>query len=250
MTDRDPSAATKRGELERKLADLDQDLADLYHEAVDLLNDTRYNRAVVMMLSHAVRELANNLAHHLGLMEGIQFPASVDTSTPIGTLARLWEAEGFNSPNSSTTNSSPGLVELTEGLDETIREKPPVRITEGIYAAIETLIAAHSRVAANARQRQAFIAAGNSATPHDPTAKLFGATFDFFMSYAHLDRAAGRRLPTAQELQNQFANFEAVVSARIGGFFDVVDELADIIEIANAANPRNEAPPDQATDAQ
>jgi hypothetical protein len=241
---------TDRDGLERKLAGLHPDLADLYRVAVELLASAKRDKGVIVMISHAVRELANNLAPQLGLVEGVQLSSSVDTSTPVATLAKLWEKEGPQSARFSPPTGEPGLVELSGGSDESIQERIPARITESIYAAIEMVISAHSGATGNARQRQAFIAVGRSASPRDPTARLFGATFDFFMSYAHLDQAAGRDLPSERELQRQFANFEAIISARLGGFFDVVDELADIVDVANAKKPSNGESPDHTTDAQ
>ena len=228
-----------RSELEAKLGVLNQDLLDLYREAVALFERPERNRAAMMMLSHAVREFANNLAHHLGLAEGMQFPASVDVSAPLGELVRAWDVESVSPDGDpSPTVGGLGAVELAEGPDNSIRESTVRSIPERAYLAVEAVIVAHVKATASARRRQAFIAVGNGATTQDPTARLFAATFDFFMSYAHLDRAGKRRLPTEDELQQQFANFEAVVWARLGGFFDVVDALTDIIDVANGRAPQ------------
>lgn len=239
-----------REQLEKALGNMNQDLADLYRQAVRLLECSERNRAVIVMISHAVREIANNLAHHLGLVEGVDFPPSVDVSTPVGELARLWDAEGLRSADPSPTAGDPGVGELAEGRDESIRRNLPVPVSENVYMAVEAVLEAHSKAADSARRRQAFVAAGNGTTPDDPTAKLFGATFGFFMSYAHLDRAAGRRSPAEAELQDQFAKFEIIVSARLRGFFEVVDELADILATVNAKSPRDGENPHDATDAQ
>jgi len=243
-------APVDREQLEKALGDMNHDLADLYRQAIQFLECPERNRAVMVMISHAVRELANNLAYHLGLVEGVYFPSAVDISTPVGELAQLWDAEGLRPANPSPTAGDPGVDELAEGRDESIRQNLPVPISESVYMAVEAVMDAHSKAADSARRRQAFVAAGNSATPDDPTAKLLGATFDFFMSYAHLDRAAGRRLPAEAELQDQFAKFEIIVSARLRGFFDVVDELADILATANAKTPRDGENPHDATDDQ
>ena len=249
-TSQSDHSSIDRQQLEKALGDMNQDLADLYRQAVIFLEHPERNRAVMVMISHAVREIANNLAYHLGLVEGVHFPASVDISTPVGELARLWDAEGLRSANPSPTAVDPGIDELSEGRNESIRQTPPVPISESAYMAVEAVIDAHSRAADSARRRQAFVASGNGATPDDPTAKLLGATFNFFMSYAHLDRAAGRRLPAEAELQDQFAKFEVIVSARLHGFFKVVDELADILATANAKSARDGENPHDVTDAQ
>lgn len=86
-------AAIDRAQLEKILGDVNKDLADLYRQAVNILGCPDRNRGVVVMVSHAVREIANNLAHHLGLVEGVRFPPAVDTSTLVGELARLWSSE-------------------------------------------------------------------------------------------------------------------------------------------------------------
>ena len=78
-----------RGQLEAQLAQLEQDLADLYRCATELLDATRRDRAVLVMISHAVREIANNLAHHLGRAEGVELPASVNTTRPVRDLASV-----------------------------------------------------------------------------------------------------------------------------------------------------------------
>ena len=237
--------AVDREQLKKALADINQDLAGLYEQAVRFIECSERNRALIVMISHAVREIANNLAHHLGLVEGVHFQASVDISTPVGELSQLWDAEGLRSNKPPPVAGDPEAMELAEGRDESIQRNPPVLISGSVYAAMEAVVDAHARGTGGARRRQAFVAAGDGATPDDPTAKLFGATFDFFMNYAHLDRALGRHLPTETELQDQFAKFEIIVSARLRGFFEVVDELTDILATANAKTPgRGEAPHD------
>jgi hypothetical protein len=249
-TSQSAQPAVDREQLENALAGVNQDLADLYRQAVQILECSERNGAVMVMISHAVREVANNLAYHLGIVEGVRFPPSVDTSTPVGVLAQLWEAEGLRSAHSSLTAGDPGLDELADGRDETIRQSRPIPISEDAYIAIEAVIDAHSKATDSARRRQAFVAVGDSATADNPTAKLLGACFDFFMSYAHLDRTAGGRLPAEAELQDQFAKFEIVVSARLRGFFETVDELADILATANAKASSNDETPENTADAQ
>ncbi|MGW5354744.1 hypothetical protein ACWERV_30060 [Streptomyces sp. NPDC004031] len=234
--------------LEKRLGELHRDLAELYRLSVSLLATAASNKGALVLLAHAVREIVNNLAHQLGVAEGFSFPPSVDTATPMGALTKLWTDEGPSSGNSSKSHRAHSTTELSEGHDETIRETSSLRITKGIYQAIEMAIAAHSSATGNARQRQAFIAIGTATPPHDPTATLFGTTYDFFMGYAHLDRANGHDLPTEHHLQNQFANFEAVVSARLGGFFEIIDELTEIINVANAKVPDSETPPQRNAD--
>lgn len=57
--------------------------AGLYREAITLVDRRERTLGVVMMISHAMRKIVNDLAHHLGQAEGITLPAHVNTSTPV-----------------------------------------------------------------------------------------------------------------------------------------------------------------------
>lgn len=222
-------------------------MADLYRHAVCFLEGDERNQAVVVMISHAVREIANNLAHHLGRVEGVSLPPSVDTSKPLRELERSWQAE----ESVSSSAGGPGLDELAEGPDESIRENPPIRISEQVYKAVQAVVAANSEASGSAQRRRAYVAVGDSAAPHDPTAALLGNVFKFFMGRAHLDRAVERGLPEEAELQDQFTKFETIISARLTGFFfNVADELADVLGEANAKTPPSGGSPDLSMDAQ
>lgn len=245
--DQPVAARGNRKQLEDALGNVHQDLADLYRHAVCYLEGVERNRAVVVMISHAVREIANNLAHHLGRVEGVSVPPSVDTSKPLRELERLWHAEGSLPSSSSDTGSD----ELAEGPDESIRENPPVRISKQVYRAVQAVVAANSEASGSAQRRRAFVAVGESATPHDPTVALLGNVYKFFMGRAHLDRAAERGLPEEAELQDQFTKFETIISGRLTGFFfNVGDELADVLGEANAKTPPKWGSPDLGRDVQ
>jgi hypothetical protein len=143
------------------------------------------------------------------------------------------------------------MDKLAEGPDESIRENPPVRISERVYIAVQAVVAANSEASGSAQRRRAFVAVGDSATPHDPTVALLGNVYKFFMGRAHLDRAVERGLPGEAELQDQFTKFETIISARlIGFFFDVGDDLADVLREANATAPHNGGSHDLSMDAQ
>lgn len=53
------------------------------------------------------------------------------------------------------------------------------------------------------------------------------------MGRAHLDRATTAGQVVEEDLQKHFARFETIVSARIGSFFDVGDELSRVFDAAN-----------------
>jgi hypothetical protein len=80
------------GELETALGKISQVLADLYRQASQLVGQSEYNRAVVSLISDAVREISNNLAYHLGLAEEVPLPPRVDVTGALANLTQLHEA--------------------------------------------------------------------------------------------------------------------------------------------------------------
>lgn len=80
------------GELETALGKISQVLADLYRQASQLVGQSEYNRGVVSLISHAVREISNNLAYHLGLAEDVPLPPRVDVTGAMANLTQLHEA--------------------------------------------------------------------------------------------------------------------------------------------------------------
>jgi hypothetical protein len=80
------------GELETALGKISQVLADLYRQASQLVGQSEYNRAVVSLISDAVREISNNLAYHLGLAEDVPLPPRVDVTGAMANLTQLHEA--------------------------------------------------------------------------------------------------------------------------------------------------------------
>jgi hypothetical protein len=50
------------------------------------------NRAVVSLISDAVREISNNLAYPVGLAEDVPLPLRVDVTGAMANLTRLHEA--------------------------------------------------------------------------------------------------------------------------------------------------------------
>lgn len=233
---RSPSGSDRpaaRHELEKTLGKLHQSLADLYRQAVQLVEQSEYNRAVVLLISHAVREISNNLAHHLGLVEGVSLPPRIDVTAAMRNLAQLYEAgsqwEGLPSEESGETKPD----DLTEGRDYSIR----------LRQAVQGAVAANAAATGNVKRLRAFVAAWELSTDPNPTTAMFGSVFDFFMSYAHLDRAGEDRTPPKAELQENFATFETIVAARLRGFFEVGDELAAILTAANTKKSHGEREP-------
>jgi hypothetical protein len=228
----------ERRQFEARLAQIKDDLADLYCCATALIDAPRRDLAVIVMISHAVREIANNLAHHLGLAEGIDLPASVDVNESAQELAALWLQEV------AASREAPGFL---EGPDEAIHGAD-LLISPRVVIAVNAVVRAATTVESSTVRRRAYVAVGSESAVDNPTAKLLGKTWDFFVARAHLNRAARAGRVTEEELQKHFARFEAIVSARIGSFFDVNQDLSDILEIANAHRPIAPAAPEPTLD--
>ncbi|WP_194909589.1 hypothetical protein [Catenulispora rubra] len=227
-----PTGGVEREQFAARLAQIKSDLADLYRCATNLVDAPRRDRAVVVMISHAVREIANNLAHYLGLAEGIDLPASVGVNEPAQDLAAAWRLE------MATPREAHGF---TEGPDGTIRGAD-LLVSPRVVATIEAVVRAAVTVEASTARRRAYVAVGNESAVNNPTAKLLGETWEYFVARAHLDRATKAGRVVEEELRTHFARFETIVSARIGSFFAVNQELSDILEITNTR--RLLAPPD------
>ncbi|MFJ9909673.1 hypothetical protein ACIRVK_43910 [Streptomyces sp. NPDC101152] len=221
---------SEQGELEVLLGGVHQVLADLYRHAAQLLEQAEYNRAVVSLIAHAVREISNNLAHHLGLAEGVQLPPRADVTAAMKSLAQIYEA-GSHWESLASEESGDGKHEnLSEGRDYSIQ----------LREAVQEAVAANAAATGNAQQLRAFVAAWELSVEPTATSTMFGSAFDFFMSYAHLDRVGQDRTPPKAEVREKFAKFETIVAARLRGFFDVGDELAAILNRANSTMPRPE----------
>lgn len=235
-----PLGGVEREQFEARLAQIEDDLADLYRCATVLIDAPRRDRGVIVMISHAVREIANNLAHHLGQAEGIKLPASVDVNEPAQELAALWRQEV------AATREVPGF---TEGRDEAIHGAD-LLISPRIADAVEAVVRAATTVESSTARRRAYVAVGSESAIDNPTAKLLGKTWGFFLARAHLDRATEARRVSEEELKKHFARFETIVSARIGSFFDVNQDLSEILEIANTRRPIAPGDPEPTMDSE
>lgn len=225
--ERTPPGGVERRQLEALLAQIKDDLADLYRCATALIDAPRRDHAVIVMISHAVREIANNLAAHLGQVEGIDLPASVDLNDSVQELVAVWR------PEAAAQREVRGL---TEGPDEAIHGAD-LLVSPRVAAAIEAVVRAATTVESSTARRRAYLAVGSESAIDNPTAKLLGKTWDFFMARVHLNRAVRAGQVAEEDLRKHFARFETIVSARIGSFFAVNQELSDILEIANTRKP-------------
>jgi hypothetical protein len=222
-----PPGGVERERFEAQLGQIKDDLADLYRCATALIDAPRRDHAVIVMISHAVREIANNLAYHLGQAEGIDLPASVDLNESVQELVAVWRPE---------VAAQREVRDFTEGPDEAIHGAD-LLVSPRVAAAVEAVVRAGTTAESSTARRRAYVAVGSESAVDNPTAKLLGKTWEFFMARVHLNRAARAGRVAEEELQKHLARFETIVSARIGSFFDVNQDLSDILEVANTRRP-------------
>lgn len=213
--------------LEALLAQINDDLAGLYRCATAFIDAPRPDHAMIVMIAHAVREIANNLAYHLGQAEGVDLPASVDLNDSAQELAAVWRPE---------VAAQREVSSLTEGPDDAIHGTE-LFVSPRVAAAVEAVVRAATTAESSTARRRAYLAVGSESAVDNPTAKLLGKTWEFFMAHIHLNRSVRAGRVAEEELQKHFARFETIVSARIGSFFAVNQELSDILEIANTRKP-------------
>jgi hypothetical protein len=169
-------ASEARGRLAEELREVDPVLASMYELAVGVLEGSDLDRAAAAMIGHAVREISNRLPHRLGLVEGVVLPERVDTTEALDGLARAYAAEFEQA----------GLRQERLGGEASLRDDPIVLSPE-MRKAVELAVAAHLQISGNAAQKRAYVASWEPSAAGATTA-MFGTTFAYFMSYAHLDK--------------------------------------------------------------
>lgn len=207
-------------------------LAGLYRAAADLVEQP-ISLSNMVIIAHCVREIHNNVADQVGRAGGTVLADRIEISPYVGTVASAWKAAYLPLEVAASVN----LLEAGEAIegiaDNHIVGRSWMRIPFTVYDAVQDLVRASEKASANALRRTAMVAAGTSDLGSDPTTKLLTQTVNYFMSYVHLDRAMQRPEPPQSDVRMQFATFEAIMWSRLSGFFDIVDDLTDILGRAN-----------------
>ena len=230
----------KRGQLGPDLAKLNPAFEELYATAVEHLQRGTGGMGRIVNIANCVREIANNLATVVSDAGGTALPPRVDMSAPIRQLCQAWESAQLGVVDELVTRSgADGTSDLIDGIEDgRIDRLRYLRVPVEVYKAAQAVVAADRQAAENARNREA-AAIGRTEVDNDATAQLWSSTISFFSSYAHLDRAATRAVPSEEELNSRFATFESIVGARLADFFVIKSEIDDLLALTNQRRDPN-----------
>jgi hypothetical protein len=194
-------------------------VGDVYASAVDQLGRPP-TVGRMTMLAHGVRELTNELAAKLAASEGQPLSSRADRDDAAATVADVWIEHGLPVP------AAPQDA-VTDPRAESVQAIP-----EPVFVAVQGLVIAHNRASESAGRSRAVVVGARAAVT-DAAVQRLRDVWNFFRPYFHLHRGKEMSLPDEDELQRRFEELELVVNARLAPFFDVVQDLDEILGEAN-----------------
>ena len=202
--------------------------ADLYRRAIDALNERPLTPGAIVVAGHCIRDLTNGLPDVLG--DAGEIPAYIDMTAPTRELASTWENnQAHLGPLHSPipTDSAPDGPE-------------PLMSVPIVFAEAARRVAAASRTASdNSQRRRSALALGRQESRPDATVALFVNSVRAFEIVRHPGRGREMDLDKAiVRIDKALPIIEATLEARVGRFFESVEDLMDVI---SAANQRTEA---------
>jgi len=200
--------------------------ADLYKRSVDALNEGTHGGLVVA--AHCIRDMVNGLPDVI--TDAGEVPPHKDISRPASDLATTWNSF----PNELGPVGTPvNAASPTDGA--TPRLTVPAALVEAARKVAETSLTATE----NGRRRRSALVLGRLEARQDATVRLFQDCVMEFERLRHPQR--GREINVEDALvraRRALLVIEATLEARLGQFFETVEDLMDVI---NAANERTQA---------
>lgn len=199
-------------------------LGDLYTQIVDTL-DKPLTVGRLVVASHCVREIANNLVDHLDDVEGL--PEYVDGSKHRQKLATAWVShEALLGPidrpiDVSAVSSPTGPANLMT---------VPTALVEQVRMVAEVEIGGTDR----AGMRLSALMTGQLDHADSGSVKLLRETLRFFQSFVHLRHGETIELPDRAEVLRHLQRFEEALMGRVGDFFARRSEILDLLQRANS----------------
>jgi hypothetical protein len=200
--------------------------ADLYKRSVDALNEGTQGGLVVA--GHCIRDMVNGLPDVI--TDAGEVPHHKDVSKPAADLATTWNSYPTElGPVGTPVSAAPP----TDGA--TPRVTVPAALVEAARKVAETSLTATE----NARRRRSALVLGRLEARQDATVRLFHDSVMEFERLRHPQRGREIDVPDALvRARRALLVIEATLEARLGQFFETVEDLMDVI---NAANERTEA---------
>jgi len=219
-----PRWDAQRRTLHAHLHERDEELAALYAGVIARLETAPPTPAAarerLVAIAHAMRELVTCLPSLFGYPNDRS-----DTASATEALQQEWE-HAFD----ELGNPDPERFRANPDAAMSVRRK--------LIGTVAWVVTEQAKGTTNNVQRQSGTVLGRYGPREDPTLRRWLRAHEWFNRHAHLDRSrrAGHMVPGDDELLEQLVVVEDTLTARFRGFFEVMEELAELITAANAAN--------------
>jgi hypothetical protein len=213
----------RRIDLRQALVRVDAVMGDLYRRAICAL-DGEPCVAALVIASHCIREIANNLPDVLGDVDGL--PSHEDTSQHSQNLMTVWRKfeATLGSPERPTARDSPTRANASDRL---------VTIPAELLDAAGRVVHASTVATANSQQRRSALVRGTLTDGDHGSVRVVKQSLTFFMAYTHLRKSEPIPLPARADILLHLSRFEDSLLGRIGDFFIRYDEIRDLLGQAN-----------------
>jgi predicted nucleic acid-binding protein len=222
----------ERRTLHDQLTQLEPTLGALYGYMLNFMEEVCKpgdERARMVLMAHAVREMANNLPEALSDVDGVP-SGRINTSEPCRALVAEWD------------NNSDILDVTSHALSGEER----VTIPSSVLSAAARVVTSQRAATGNRRLRQSAAALRRLEPGPDPTLKMWLDALSWFESHAHLDKSRERSIPGDEAILVKLEIIETILAARLQGFFAVMDDVSALAALANA--PAAPQPADPGTE--
>jgi hypothetical protein len=214
----------RRWRLFEALAQQSELFADLYRRAIDALNERPLTHGALVVAAHCIRDLVNGLPDVI--TDAGEVPAHVPLSKPAHHLASVW---GSHPELLGSVNSPVAAGVAKEG-----EVDPLMTVPAELVEAARRVAEASGAVTQNSRRRRSALVLGRMEVTLHPTVRLFQESVDVFEQIRHPQR--GREVnPDAvtARVDGALVAIESTLEARLGSFFESVEELMDVLSAAN-----------------
>jgi hypothetical protein len=212
-----PCWTTDRNQIKAWMQRNAPSLAELYEGAVMLL----YINPLpghVRFIAHAVREIRNRLPDAIA---GPTKKQRLDYTSRIDAIVKLPGSRTLIADIGDTT--APRTTTIT--IDRKLAQKMAVLLQDHLTTRAKPLDAAR-------RLFQTIAPENTTRETLTPVLEHWINTTEWFMRLTHDNKRTDNQC-AAQELQHQFTMFESAIAAAIKPFFDTLEDLDAILEIAN-----------------
>lgn len=213
----------RRRRLQAALATQSDLFGDLYRRAIDALSERPLSHGALVVAAHCIRDLVNGLPDVL--TDVGEVPIYVEQSEPAKRLAAAWMGDP----------TGLGPVHTSVLLPDRDPDQVAVLTVPAELVEAARLVAVASLTATdNARRRRSALVLGRIETRTDPSVRIFQKSVSAFEQVRHPQR--GREIDLGKvigQVHEALPVIEAALEARLGSFFETVEDLMDVLAAAN-----------------